>query len=585
MDKRKTADVFRCEKVSPAYFYEQTRLRRRLDEYEKEQNKCLRKISISQEALSTGAFVKQTTSSQSVKLSNLSRRHFTKLDQPGYQENIKICETKVRKLSVDSATKQRTLCVTNQKKATRQLSDPLPFFRNESLKGNVIAISRRKLTSSGIDKSVPPKNTSFNSCCSDKMKSDLSKNQSTTGNNFFGTKLPRQQASTFSDAPPSHPKSEHLKINFATRLSTSLSTQTKMFNETSAEEQCKHENDSLENAPAKNLLYHRVKLSDDILPRFQNSLNVSNEKQENPNGKTENIIEEIAGSFVITKGQFQDTKMKVGKVEELLSMGTEDPCSELEINQASGIKKDAGNLNKSVFRKSIFPTHESKRHLHIQTDVPLAAGEVKGVCYPGNAWGDNDKGDSEISTIEALQEIAIDKHSSLSKKQNKNDKHLSSPEQNSKALRKFRRLTFAAVAAERFNRKNFFNPSSENRGDIVPKRKLFVKARLEELQRPTESFLRQIVGEETATKPPVLKTRSKSVGGLTSTNGPSKYRRASQAAIATRILIDRESRKVVGGGFANFGSGKEANEGKTLAETLNELKDCRYLRSSTLDQK
>ena len=61
-------------------------------------------------------------------------------------------------------------------------------------------------------------------------------------------------------------------------------------------------------------------------------------------------------------------------------------------------------------------------------------------------------------------------------------------------------------------------------------------------------------------------------------------RRVSQAAMATRILIERKHRKTSGSGFsAGLEPQRQANQGKTLAEMMNELKNCRYLRNSTMD--
>ena len=111
-----------------------------------------------------------------------------------------------------------------------------------------------------------------------------------------------------------------------------------------------------------------------------------------------------------------------------------------------------------------------------------------------------------------------------------------------------------------------------------------IKARLEELQRPTESYLRQIVALESSSKTPMLKTRSRSVSGMnagkTSASGITRFRRVSQAAMATRILIDRENRKAAASMCSD--SRKEVDQGKTLAEMMDELKNCRYLRTSNL---
>lgn len=147
-------------------------------------------------------------------------------------------------------------------------------------------------------------------------------------------------------------------------------------------------------------------------------------------------------------------------------------------------------------------------------------------------------------------------------------------------------MALVAVAAERLRAKAP-KPTSENRQIAFPERKLSTKERLEELQRPTESYLRHYVVEETVSKTPNLKTSSKSQSGInsgkTSATGVTNIRRVSQAAMATRILIDRKHRKTPGSGISGLESQRQSNQGKTLAEMMNELKDCRYLRNSTMD--
>ena len=107
------------------------------------------------------------------------------------------------------------------------------------------------------------------------------------------------------------------------------------------------------------------------------------------------------------------------------------------------------------------------------------------------------------------------------------------------------------------------------------------------MQRPTESYLRHSVVEETVSKTPSLTARSKSLGGTTSgkTSASSvrNVRRVSQAAMTTRILIERKHRKTSGSGFSGLESQRQASQVKSLAEMMNELKDCRYLRNSTMN--
>ena len=572
MDKRKTTNLLRGEKVSSAYFHEQSRLRKRLDDYQKEESKCLRKISISQEALS-GVFTTQASKTQSAETFQpetfLGRRSsaFLKLDQPGYAQNMEICHTQLRKLSIGSDSKQRKLSNSNQRKSTRKLSAPIEFSSTTSLDSWGTAFPRRKFTTGQIDEAAPSKAIRSNSCCTDILKSDLSKNQSTPRkcDDVLSSNATRQQVGIFCNTSLSQLKSGHSKINFPALPST----QSGMFNEPSAEEQCKYVKDSLKNT-SKNLLYHRpLKSSDDAVPNFQGLPSVSNEKTEAPNKNTQNIIHKIApGSPANKKGQFEDTELKVEEAEE---SPTRNEFLDLIYRNIS--KKDQDNSNKRVFRKLSLSKLESKRRLSEQTNATLPAGALEGVRYQGNAWDERKTARRKISTVEAPQGIVTSEESSPS----------SERRQNFEALRNFRRLALVAVAAEKLNSKNF-NSSSEDREGIVSKRKLS-KVRLEELQRPTESYLRQIVAEQSTSKTPAPKFRSKSADALTSgkpsARGVSKFRRLSHAAMATRILIDRKNRKLVGSGSSTE-SRQEANQGKTLAEMMDELKDCRYLRSSAI---
>ena len=586
MDKRKTTDLLRGEKVSSAYFHEQSRLKKRLDEYEKEQNRCLKKISISQEALS-GAFTTQASKIQGAETCKpkafLRRRSsaFSKLDQPGYTQNMEICHTQLRKLSIGSDTRKRKLSNSNQKTSTRKISAPMEVSSQTRLDSLGISFPRRKLTTGQIDAAVPSKANRSNSCCTDILKSDLSKDQSATRkcDDILNSNATRQQVRAFCNTSLSQLKFGHSNINFPALLSSSPNTQSKMFNETSAEEQCKHGKDSLKNTSRK-CLYHRPNSSNDAAPNFQGLPSVLNEKTETTNKKIQNIIHKIApGSLANKKRQFEDSDLKAEEAEESPTRN-ESPDS-IYLNN-SKIGQD--NSDKRDFRKLSLSTDESKRHLHEQTNATLAAGVLEGARYHGNTWGERNTTRRKISTVEAPRGIVKNEHPPSLNKQNGQESSPSSESgQNFQALRNFRRLALVAVAAERFNSKSFKSSSDDLEGS-VPKRKSS-KARLEELQRPTESYLRQIVAEETTSKTPAEKFRSKSENALnsgkSSASDVSKFRRLSHAAMETRILIDRENRKSVGSGSWT-GSRQEANQGKTLAEMMDELKDCRYLRYSAV---
>ena len=596
MDKRRTADLLHGEKVSPAYFQEQSRLRKRLDEYQKEQDRCLRKISNRQEILASACVTQthpQTSKSQvmeTCKMESSPRQRnsiFSKLDSGKCPEDMEIYRSQLRKLSVGSDTRYRKLSypvdVKCKQKAIRQLSDPLEFSSQATLE-KVIAFPKRKLTTGQIVVAVSSKASHPNSNRTDILKSDdFSRNQSRTGATLLSTKLPSKQASL------SQLKSEleHSKINFVTRPSLRSNTQSRVFNETSDGEQSKYVKDSFKLA-SEELLCHRPNTSNENFSSFRGFPSVLNKETETLNRKAQNYFQEIApGASVITKAQYENTELKAEKVESSGESSTGNNTSQSvycnsEVNQAS--ENEESRSNKNVFRRLSLSTDKSKRHLHEQTGATTTAGANKGVRYLGNAWSDKNTALRKISTVEPPEGIVINKHSSSLNKQNRNESSSSNERgRNFEALRNFRRLALVAVAAERFSSKNF-KSRSEKSEIILPKRKLSSKARLEELQRPTESYLRQIVALESSSKTPMLKTRSRSVSGMnagkTSASGITRFRRVSQAAMATRILIDRENRKAAASMCSD--SRKEVDQGKTLAEMMDELKNCRYLRTSNL---
>ena len=604
MDKRKTKDLLHIgEKVSPAYFHEQSRLRKRLDEYQEEQEKRLRKISNSQETLVSAFATQQTSKPHITEAFKTERRRSSavlELDS-GNPENMEIYRTQLRMLSIASDTRYRKLSYPmegkKEKKATRQLSDPLEFSSQASLESKIIAFPRRKLTTGQIDAAVSSKEFHLNSVRTDILKSDLSKNQNTTRTTLLRPKLPNQQVNEVYKTSLSRLNSEpgHSKINLPTRLFSSPNTPSRMFNETSNGEQSKHVEDSLKNPPNK-LLCHRVKTAIGDFPSFQGLPSVLSENMEQRKRKTQNFIHNISpGPSVITKGQFEDTEVKAEKVHHSGESPTESESSvlihcssELNLNTSRGSENDSGKSYKSAFRKlSLSSDMKSKRHLHELSNATSAAGALKGVRCLGNAWGETSTARRKISTVEAPEGIVINEHSSSLNKQIGSEPNSSSDrERNFDALQNFRRLALAAVATKRFSANNL-NSSSENHKNVVPRRKKSSKARLEDLQRPTESYLRQIVAEETSSKTPLFRTRSSSMNRAnartTTASGITKIRRISQAAMATQILIDRQNRKVAGSGISDSESRKIANQGKTLAEMMDELKDCRYLRNSTAD--
>ena len=593
MDKRKIPDLLHGEKVSPAYFREQSKLRKRLDEYQREKDKCLRKISNRQETL-VNAFAVQQSMSQSmetfeVSLTRLTGNTLSTLNSE-HPENMEIYRTQfeLRKLSVGSDTRLRKLssCSSEMKSKTktiRQMSDPLVFANQARFESKVIAqLPRRKLTTGQIDVAVSSKKISPHSFRTDAFECDLSRNQSTTRTNVLSTELSSRQVSPAQSQSKS--ENEHSKINFATRLSSIPKTQLRMFNKTSAQVQSKHVNEGMKNTPKK-LLHHRPKTSNENMSSFQGLPSVLSEESETLNRKAENYIHEIApGTSVITKGQFKNTAEKFD-FSEKSSREKKTPHSNncnSEHNLNVGSEGDAGKSNKNVFRKSSLSADIIKRHLHEQTNVRSATGAGKDVRCLGNAWSEINSARRKISTVETPKEI--NENSSSKDKQSENESSASMErKRNFEALRNFRRLVLVAVAAERFSAKNI-KLSPENREIIVPKRKLSSKARLEELQRPTESYLRQIMAEEIHSKKPRSRSESAVNAGKTSASGVTKFRRASQAAMATRILIDRENRKVTGTGFSSLGSRKETNQAKSLAEMMNELKNCRYLRTGSTNE-
>lgn len=629
MDKRKTSILSHDGKVSQAYLHERSILRKRLDQFQREQDKSIKKISDRQETLANAFAAEigknQTMETSLVEINSLRRRSradtISSLDSRNPESTMEIYP-RLRKTSVPSDRKWSTSGETRgMKKAIRQISDPLqPSSQTSDEIKAIITFPRRKLTTGQIDLSVSSKEFRHQSVELEShiFKSNLSKNQKRPSANFLSAKLPRELANRHFSTPLSNSKSERDysmgKMNFPTRLFLSSNTPSRMVNETGAEEKNKYIKDSLTNVSKKVLDNRRKTSHGNSTCSPQEIPNVSNDKIKPQESKESKIIQKITPGDLITKGQFQNTELKANDVylsgessiAELETSAKLLESSELNVSSRSDQEFGTGSeSDKSASTKASFSEDKSKRNLHALTSSAVQqAGAMGGVCRLGNAWTDNKiSARRKISIVEAPQGIIFNDNSSALRTiipLSSDNSSVSSTEVTSKvrsstsetgsrnidALRSFRKLALLAVAAERF-RAEASKPNSENRKIVLPERKVLTKARLEELQRPTESYLRQIVAEEMPLKMPNVKTRSRSLSqsnsGTTSASGITKFRRASQAAMATRILIDREHRKVSGSGFSHFESRKETNQGKTLAEMMNELKNCRYLRNSTMD--
>lgn len=606
MDKRRNStDLSHGKNVSLAYLHERSILQKRLDQFEREQEKSIRKISNGQETLANALAVERGKNSsmeiQSVTVIYSPRQRpearagtLSPIPHSGNPENLENY-TRLRKISLPSdISRYRKLSSSSvdtksTKRATRQTSDPLQYSRQ--MDSSVIMMARRKLTTGQIGLAVSSKEFRPYSE-SHIFKSNLSKNQSKPKANFLSAKLPSGHATKSAEWEYSMEK-----IHLPTRLSSSANTPSRMVNETSAEKTNTYIKEGLFNASKK--VDNRRKSSNGNFSSYEGLPEVINDNIEPQESAEENkIIQNAAAGALIRKEQFQNAKHVYlpgeSPISELHTPEQSLISSELDLNLGSECDTGSESNNKSISRKASLSaaSNKSKRHLHALTSETQGAGAREDVCYPGNAWSNNNstvRRSRKIATVVAPRGIVLNDNSSVSPHE-KNDTEQSSASdetgRNIDALRSFRRLALVAVAAERFQTKTT-KPNSENRQIVLPEKKLLTKARLEELQRPTESYLRQIVADETSSKSTSFKSRSKSVSGIssgkTSVSGITNFRRVSQAAMATRILMDRRTRKVSGNRFSELESRKDKNQGKTLAEMMDELKDCRYLRNSTMD--
>ena len=600
MDKRRTSGLSHDGRVSQAYLHERSILQKRLDQFQREQDKAIKKISQRQETLAN-AFAAETSKKQSMERSptnmispqrragSVSNLYF------GNLENMEI-NPRLRKISVPSDMRYRKLSfasgeIKSAKRAIRQISDPLQSSSQRSEDSEVtVTLPPRKLTTDQLDLGVPSKDYRPQSGGSEShiFKRNLWRNQSRPRTNFLSVRLPSELASLHYT---SNSKSNPEKMNFQTR-STSLSANTtpSMVNETSAEVKNKYIKDSLVNV-SKKFLDSKRNTSQTKNSSFQKQPDVSKDKTEPQENIVDKIIQSTSPGAMITNGQFQNTEMGAndevyfGRKIPIAGVQTPDhsqKSSNFDFN--SGSDEEAGSeSDKGVSRRVSLSGNKSTRHLHALTSSTQEAGVLGSIHHYGNAWTEHNRtARRKISTVVAPQGIAKNAgNSSVLRSNEKIDKEQIKIGQNVDALRRFRRLALVVVAAERFRAKGS-TPSSENHQIAFPERKLSTKEKLEELQRPTESYLRQ-----TVSKTPSLTARSKSLSGIisgkTSASSVSSVRRVSQAAMATRILIERKHRKTSGSGFSGFESQRQANQEKPLAEMMNELKDCRYLRNSTMN--
>ena len=611
MDKRRISGLSLEGRVSQTYLHERSILQKRLDQFQREQDKAIKKISQRQDTLAN-AFAAETSKKQSMETSptsmispRQSRTGSVSNLNFGNLENMEI-NLRLRKISVPSDMRYRKLSfasgeIKSAKRAIRQISDPLQSSSQTSEDSEVtVTLPRRKLTTGQLDLGTPSKDYRPQSGGSEShiFKNNLWRNQSKPRSNFLSARLPSELASLHY-TPLSKSKSEPDKMNFQTR-STSLSanTTTKMVNETSAEVKNKYIKDSLVNV-SKKFLDSKRNTSQMKSSSFQEQPDVSKDKIEPQENNVDKIIQSTSPGAIITNGQFQNTEMAAndevyfGRESPIAGVQTPDHSqkgSNFDFN--SGSDEEAGSeSDRRVSRRVSLSGNKSTRHLHSLTSSTQEAGVLGSVHHYGNAWTDHNRtARRKISTVIAPQGIAINAGNSSaspsSEKTGKEQSFTNETGQNANALRSFRRLALAAVAAERFRAKAS-KPSSKNHQIVFPARKLSTKEKLEELQRPTESYLRHSVVEETVSKTPSLTARSKSLGGTTSgkTSASSvrNVRRVSQAATTTRILIERKHRKTSGSGFSGLESQRQASQVKSLAEMMNELKDCRYLRNSTMN--
>lgn len=609
MDKRKTPGLSHDGRVSQAYLHERSILQKRLDQFQREQDRSIKKILNRQETLAnalaaeTSKYASMETSLVEMKSLGRSRAGSISNLFSGNPENMEI-NPRLRKVSVPSDMRYRKLSFASSetksaKRAVRQISDPLQSSSqiSEDSKIIVTAPRRKQLTTGQLDLAALSKDFRPQSGDSEShiVKNTLTRYQKKARENLLNAKLPSELASlhfTPSSNSKADPNCTLEKMNLQTR-SSSLSTNTtsRTINDTSAEVKNKYLKDSFIIVSNK-FLDNQRKISHESSSSFQEPPDVSNDKVEPQESNVDKIIQTASPGALITNGQFQNTDIDASDVFLCRKSATEGVQTRDRQQKGSNFNLNSGNddetgseSDKRFFRRVSLSGNKSTRHLHALTSSAQEADATGAVHHRGNAWTEQNRtGRRKISTVVAPKGIVINGNSSVSSNE-KTDKEQSPTNEtvrSNDALRDFRRLALVAVATERLSK-----PTSGNRQIAFPERKLSTTERLEELQRPTESYLRRNVVEETVSKTPSLTTRSKSLSGInsskTSASSVKNIRRVSQAAMTTRILIDRKHRKTSEGGFLSLESQRQKNPGKTLAEMMNELKDCRYLRNSTMD--
>ena len=149
------------------------------------------------------------------------------------------------------------------------------------------------------------------------------------------------------------------------------------------------------------------------------------------------------------------------------------------------------------------------------------------------------------------------------------------------AIQNFRRLAFMTFATNSFQ-SGVQSKKNSAPAKTQPERKLS-KARLEELQKPTESYLRQLSSKRrsvsvTGAHPRLQEKHSAPELSITTSSGLQNFRKLSTAVVATNALLERRRRSSSVNNPTP--TSPHVNEDKSLAEMMDELKSCRYLRKS-----
>lgn len=611
MDKGKTPGLSHDGRVSQAYLHERSILQKRLDQFQREQDRSIKKILNRQETLAnalaaeTSKYASMETSLLEMNSHGRSRAGSISNLFSGNPENMEI-NPRLRKVSVPSDMRYRKLSFVSgetksAKRPVRQISDPLQSSSQVSEDSKIIVTvsGRKQLTTGQLDLTALSKDSRPQSGDSEShiIKNTSTRYQKKVRANLLNAKLPSELASlhcTRSSNSKSDPNCTLEKMNLQTRSSyLSTNTTSRTINDKSDEIKNKYLKDSLIIVSNK-FLDNQRKISHESNSSFQEPPDVSNDKVEPQESNVDKIVQTASPAALITNGQFQNTAIDASDVflcrkSAIEGVQTQDrPQKGGNFNFNSGNDDETGSESDKRFFRRVSLSGNKSRHLHALTSSAREADATGVVHHHGNAWTEQNRtGRRKISTVVAPKGIVINGNSSVSSNE-KTDKEQSPTNEtvrSNDALRDFRRLALVAVATERLSK-----PTTGNRQIAFPERKLSTTERLEELQRPTESYLRRNVLEdleETVSKTPGLTTRSKSLSGInsgkTSASGVRNLRRVSQAALTTRILIDRKHRKTSDGGFSGLESQRQKNPGKTLAEMMNELKDCRYLRNSTMD--